>query len=177
MSGNTIVFLANFCFWIDVAGLLISTIFKEGQLKEPEGTRHEPLGVMCFFLENPLCGNGYCWTDAILCYFSYLLFSCWERPIKIQSVFLVVNQQPALYMDLLIMAPNHDNDLPNWNMEGIKIFAYLKWNFFKGVCKSNYNSKIWIWWNDWDRSIDDQNKIPIRNIVCFLYVFVKLNFE
>ena len=69
-------------------------------------------------------------ADAILCYFSYLLFSSWERPIKIQSVFLVVNQQPALYMDLLIMAPNHDNDLPNWNMEGIKIFAYLKWNFF-----------------------------------------------
>ena len=42
----------------------------------------------------------------------------------------MVNQQPALYMDLLIMAPNHDNDLPNWNMEDIKIFAYLKWNRF-----------------------------------------------
>ena len=44
----------------------------------------------------------------------------------------MVNQQPALYMDLLIMARNHDNDLPNWNMEDIKIFAYLKWNRFKG---------------------------------------------
>ena len=108
-----------FCVYLNYN--LVSSIFRylggEGNWLGLGAPSRDPQGVGRLFW-NPLCGNRW-----LIVPFFFFHLSCWERPIKIQSLFFWWSTT-TLYMDLLIMAPNHDNDLPNWNMDYIKIFAY-----------------------------------------------------
>ena len=65
-------------------------------------------------------------------------------------------------MDVLIMAPNHDNDLPNWNMDDIKIFAYRnETSLLLGLQKQTIKRKPRIW------ALNDISIVSI--CICFTF--------